>query len=37
MARYYDLQIYQHPAGSDFARLAQPRAASADAQQNGPQ
>lgn len=37
MARHFELQIYQHPAGSDFARLAQPRPDSRDAQQSGGQ
>ena len=37
MARHFELQIYQHPAGSDFARLAQPRPDSRDAQQSSGQ
>ncbi|MGB9098289.1 MAG: hypothetical protein WCC56_17670, partial [Erwinia sp.] len=37
MARHFELQIYQHPAGSDFARLAQPRAENANPRTGGPQ
>ncbi len=37
MARLFELQIYQHPAGSDFARLAQPHPGSRDAQQSSEQ